>query len=49
MATGAAFIEGGFARHDREGQEFGAGTGAYLAVRTAEGRRFASFISSTRL
>ncbi|MEU6340185.1 hypothetical protein ABZ883_04450 [Streptomyces sp. NPDC046977] len=49
VATGAAFIEGEFSRHGREGREFGAGTGAYLAVRTAEGWRFASFISNTRL
>ncbi|MFD3455828.1 hypothetical protein ACFWVC_27080 [Streptomyces sp. NPDC058691] len=49
VATGAAFIEGEFSRHDREGGEFGVGTGAYLAVRTEEGWRFASFITNTRL
>ncbi|MFF3565923.1 hypothetical protein ACFYXS_38450 [Streptomyces sp. NPDC002574] len=49
VAAGAAFLEGEFSRHDREGTEFGVGTGAYLAVRTAEGWRFASFISNTQL
>ncbi len=43
----AAFIEGLFSRRDREGKEIDHAGAAYLAVKTGEGWRVASFVLRT--